>query len=232
MTSGWLPLVRYFWYVLSQTLIQIFNLPKAQNNGHYPRASESAAWCMKLILLSVSTYNFSPVQKDSWLQGVLEKEEGSLPTGTSSPGFPFCSLRSPKAGWNGIETLPFPREADSNQTSSCVSPSFSKHMVWHRFWNNLDRVIRKLNCSEKGKWKIHLSLPERVYAETSFHCAAGTLSARAAAQAPGPVQAGSQLGAETRSSPQNLLLWVFSDDVSPCWNPLEGPVNPIHTLLL
>lgn len=129
--------------------MQIFNLPKAQNNGRYPAASESAACCTKLILLSVSTYNFCPVQKDSWLQGVLEKEEGSLPTGASSPGFPFCSLRSPKAGWNGIETLPFPREADSNQTSSCVSPSFSKHMVWHSLWNNLDRVIRKLNCSQK-----------------------------------------------------------------------------------
>lgn len=211
--------------------MRIFNLPKAQNNGHYPPASESAARCTKLILLSVSTYNFSPVQKDSWLQGVLEKEEGSLPTGTSSPGFPFCSLRSPKAGWNGTETLPFPREADSNQTSSCVSPSFSKQMVWHSFWNNLDHAIRKLNCSEKGKWKIHLCLPERVYAETSFHCAAGALYLQLL-KVLALCKPGLSSGAATRSSTQSPLLWVFSDDVPPRWSPLEGPVNPSHTLLL
>lgn len=194
--------------------MQIFNLPKAQNNGRYPPASESAACCTKLILLSVSTYNFCPVQKDSWLQGVLEKEEGSLPTGASSPGFPFCSLRSPKAGWNGIETLPFPREADSNQTSSCVSPSFSKHMVWHSFWNNLDRVIRKLNCSQKKKME-NPPLLAWTSLRGDFLPLCRRRSALAAAQAPGLVQAGSQLrGSDpiksTESATLSLQWWCAS----------------------
>lgn len=61
---------------------------------------------------------------------VLEEEEGStnrhphlqalLSSAHSCPGSPHRV---------GKET-PFLREADGNRTSSCLSPSFSKHMVY------------------------------------------------------------------------------------------------------
>lgn len=66
----------------------------------------------------------------------------------------------------------------------------------------MDHVIRKLNCSERGKWKSHLSSHGEVYMSTSSDC---------------PVRA--QLPAAPL--PTSQLLCGVDSDGSPCRNPLN-----------